>query len=383
MRIIECMHTQSDCYKSNRSANPIGIIVHSTGANNTSIARYSQPSDNDPNRAALIGTIGTNKYGNHWNKSGVQKAVHYFIGKLADGSIGTVQNLPESIACWGCGKGKNGTYNYNPQAHIQFEICEDNLANADYFRAIYKEATELCADICRRHGWDASVIVSHREAHAKGYASNHSDINHWLDWYGKTMNGFRKSVQELLDEMNKPVEEPYTPAVGDVVNYIGTIHYSNANSTSPKDCKPGEATVTRTYKGKHPYHLINTAGDKDGVYGWVDGEYIKKLDKPAEKVEEPKAEVETPKVEVDEPKVEAETPTVEVEEPKVEVSSPAEETESPKKDPESFKEPPVETPLTQPMEPEMTGPIAAPSTANALKKLISWLVKIIKNIFSK
>lgn len=210
MKVITCMHTQSRCYGVKRQyANPIGIVVHSTGANNSSIKRYSQPSNDDPNRAELLTILGTNQYGNHWNRAGVSKAVHYIIGKLADGNVGTVQNLPEDIACWGAGKGKKGSYNYDPVAHIQFEICEDGLKGESYFRAVYKEATELCADICRRHGWDASVIVSHKEAHSKGYGSNHADIDHWLKNFKLTMKDFRAEVQRLLDEVNKP-EEPAT-----------------------------------------------------------------------------------------------------------------------------------------------------------------------------
>lgn len=221
MNIIQCMHTQNDCYKKGQKASHIGIVVHSTGANNSSIKRYSQPSNNDPNRAELLKTIGTNQYGNSWNRSGIEKAVHYIVGKLADGTIGTVQNLPESIACWGCGKGSKGTYNYDPVAHIQFEICEDNLTSESYFKSVYKEATELCADICFRHGWNASVVVSHKEAHAKGYGSNHADIDHWLKKFKLTMNDFRAEVQRLLDEMNNPVEpeiptfEPYPVKMGD------------------------------------------------------------------------------------------------------------------------------------------------------------------------
>ena len=206
MRLITCIHTQSRCYGAKRqSAKPIGIVIHSTGANNPYIKRYSQPSDNDAKWGELRALLGVNTYGNHWNTTSASKAAHYIIGKLADGSVATVQNLPEDIACWGVGKGNKGSYNYDPYAHIQFEICEDNLANADYFRAaVLNEAVELCADICYRHGWDAKVIVSHKEAHAKGYGSNHSDINHWLEWYGKTMNGFRQLVQDKLDEMRKP-----------------------------------------------------------------------------------------------------------------------------------------------------------------------------------
>ncbi len=193
------MHTQSRCYGVKRRAiKPVGIVVHSTGANNPSIKRYSQPSDNDSKRSELLSLIGVNKYGNHWNTSLASKSTHYFIGKLADGTVGVVQNLPENIAAWGGGKGKNGSYNYEPTGHIQFEICEDNLKSKEYFETIYKTAVELCADICRRYGWKSNVIVSHKEAHAKGYASNHSDIDHWLLKYGLTMNDFRSEVDKLL-----------------------------------------------------------------------------------------------------------------------------------------------------------------------------------------
>lgn len=219
MKIIECMHTQSRCYGVKRkSAKPIGIIVHSTGANNSTIKRYSQPSKDDPKRNELLSIIGTNKYGNHWNTSKASKAVHYIIGKLANGKVGTVQNLPENIACWGAGKGKKGSYNYDPVAHIQFEICEDNLKNESYFRAIYKEATELCADICRRYGWKSSVIVSHKEAHAKGYASNHADINHWLSKYGLTMNDFRAEVDRLLKPKEEKIYRVQVGAYSDIKN---------------------------------------------------------------------------------------------------------------------------------------------------------------------
>jgi len=218
MKIIECMHTQSRCYGKKRQAiKPVGIVVHSTGANNSSIKRYSQPSDNDPNRAELLSLLGVNKYGNHWNRSAVSKAVHYFVGKRADGTVGVVQNLPEDIAAWGSGKGKKGSYNYEPTGHIQFEICEDNLKNKEYFDAVYRAAIELCADICRRYGWKSNVIVSHREAHAKGFASNHSDIDHWLLKFGLTMNDFRNEVDKLLtpkEEEAPKKEKLYRVQVG-------------------------------------------------------------------------------------------------------------------------------------------------------------------------
>lgn len=278
MRIIECIHTQSRCYGSKRqSIKPIGIVVHSTGANNTSIKRYSQPSADDKNRAELLKVIGTNKYGNHWNRSAVSKAVHYIIGKLADGSIATVKNLPENIACWGAGSGKKGSYNYEPTGHIQFEICEDNLKSKDYFNAVYKEAVELCADICKRYEWKSSVIVSHKEAHKKGYASNHADIDHWLKKFGLTMNDFRAEVDKLLapkDVTPTPKPKPeVTFKVGDKVKMSkdATVY--------------GKTKKFSSWVYKSTLYVRQISGDRvvvstlkiGAVTGAVDKKYLSKL----------------------------------------------------------------------------------------------------------
>lgn len=59
--------------------------------------------------------------------------------------------------------------------------------------------------------------------------------------------------------------------VGTIVEFKGTKHYSSANATDAKTCKPGKAKVTKYAEGKkHPYHLIKTDGSKSTVYGWVD-----------------------------------------------------------------------------------------------------------------
>lgn len=232
MRLIECLHTQSKCYNaSNNKITPVGIVVHSTGANNTFVKRYAQPSTSDPNYYELRALIGINKYGNHWNRN-VSKGTHYIIGKIDDGSTATIKMLPENIACWGIGKGKNGSYNYDPVAHIQFEICEDNLKSESYFKAIYKEAIELCADICKRYGWSSKVIVSHKEAHAKGYGTNHSDIDHWLKKYNLTMDDFRKEVDTLL-KAPEPETKPSEPAVikvGDKVKLVDGAKWYDGKS---------------------------------------------------------------------------------------------------------------------------------------------------------
>ena len=198
MKLIECLFTQSACYKAKQSMKPTGIVVHSTGCNNPNLKRYVQPSVDDKNYLSLFKTIGKNANANDWNKPNAQVCVHYFIGKLADGSIATAHALPDNIACWGCGRGTKGSFNYNPTGKIQFEVLEDDLTNEKYFKEVYVEAVELCAFLCKKYGFGVDKITSHKEAHALGYASNHGDIDHWLKKFGKTMDDFRKDVQALL-----------------------------------------------------------------------------------------------------------------------------------------------------------------------------------------
>ena len=60
-------------------------------------------------------------------------------------------------------------------------------------------------------------------------------------------------------------------AVGDVVNFTGTKHYSSSTAASAKSCKGGKAKVTAVAPGKnHPYHLVRVTGGGATVYGWVD-----------------------------------------------------------------------------------------------------------------
>ena len=61
------------------------------------------------------------------------------------------------------------------------------------------------------------------------------------------------------------------PAVGAVVAFTGSVHYTSASARSGKPCKPGTAKVTQIAKGaKHPFHLVREIGGGSTVYGWVD-----------------------------------------------------------------------------------------------------------------
>lgn len=187
MDLHQCIFTQNNCYKAAQYIKPDGIVVHSTGANNPNLRRYVQPDD---------GLLGPNNEGSDWNRPfspGV--CVHAMIGKLKDGAIATYQTLPWDMRCWGCAGGDNGSYN---NSRIQFEICEDDLTDPDYFAAVYQEAVELCVYLCREYGIDPENISDHHESYLAGYASNHADVSHWFPKYGKSMDIFRADVKEEL-----------------------------------------------------------------------------------------------------------------------------------------------------------------------------------------
>ena len=185
MNLKKLIFTENECYKAGRKIKPKGIMVHSTGANNPYLRRYVGPDD---------GILGENQYNNHWNQhrpSGRQVCVHAFIGKLKNGTIATYQTLPWDHRGWHAGGDANNSY-------IGFEICEDNLTDASYFNAVYKEATELCANLCKVYGLTEKDILGHYEGYQKKIASNHGDPRHWFSRHGKSMDTFRADVKKLL-----------------------------------------------------------------------------------------------------------------------------------------------------------------------------------------
>jgi hypothetical protein len=192
MNLKKLIFTNNACYKAGGTINVKGLMLHSTGANNPALKRYVGPDD---------GLLGQNQYGNHWNQytpDGRQVCVHGFIGKLADGSIATYQTLPWNHRGWHGGSGTKGCIN---DSHIGVEICEDGLTDKAYFDAVYKEAAELCAHLCKEFNLDPlkdGVLICHSEGHARGIASNHGDVMHWFPKHGKNMDTFRAEVKRLL-----------------------------------------------------------------------------------------------------------------------------------------------------------------------------------------
>lgn len=194
MRLEKQLLTKNDCYTAGRTITPLGVMVHSTGANNPKVSRYVPGNE----------VLGYNTGGNHWDQPDVSKCVHAFVGKFADGVVGTVQTLPWNRQGWHCASGSRGSGN---NTHISFEICEDGLEDEGYFAAVYQEAVELTAYLCKEYNLDPladGVVICHQEGYQRGVASNHADVLHWFPKYGKTMDDFRADVaQEMEDDMTQ------------------------------------------------------------------------------------------------------------------------------------------------------------------------------------
>lgn len=226
---LVCMQTQSSCYKETNKMTVKGILWHSTGANNPTIKRYVQPYDATSNKehgdntytnAEWLKILGKNQYDNDWNHIAVRAGLNAWIGKLADGTVTTVQTMPWDYRPWGCGAGSKGSCN---SGFIQFEICEDNLKDKNYFEKTYKEACELTAYLCDMYNLDphgtqtlngvkVPVILCHKDSYKLGLGSNHGDVYHWFNKYGKDMDDVRNDVAALMKKTTNTVT-PSAPTV--------------------------------------------------------------------------------------------------------------------------------------------------------------------------
>ncbi len=205
MKLVESILTRNPCYTAGRKITVKGLMLHSVGCP-------------QPKASVFI---------NSWNSASYGRAcVHGFI----DGNDGTVyQTLPWNHRGWHCGGSGNNT-------HIGIEMCEpacikytsgSNFACSDKAAAravakrTYEAAVELFAMLCKKYSLDPladGVIVSHREGHSRGIASNHGDPEHLWDGLGMgyTMDGFRRAVKAKMDGPSGAADG-YTKIMGTAV----------------------------------------------------------------------------------------------------------------------------------------------------------------------
>ncbi len=209
MKLVESIMTRNPCYTAGRKITVKGLMLHSVGCP-------------QPKASAFISS---------WNSPAHDTScVHGFI----DGNDGTVyQTLPWNHRGWHCGSGNKGSGN---NTHIGVEMCEpacirytagSNFTCSDMAEAkavaerTYEAAVELFAMLCKKYSLDPladGAIISHREGHSRGIASNHGDPEHlWAQLgMGYTMDGFRRAVKAAMGGASSGTDG-YTKIMGNAV----------------------------------------------------------------------------------------------------------------------------------------------------------------------
>lgn len=207
-----CTLIRNGCYHDNPKMTIKGVLWHDTAANNPYLKRYVQDRESNGTKknSEIQAKLDNNPNNNDWNQWDPANdknyvCVHAFVGKWADGAIGSVQTLPWDYRSNGVGGGCNGGW-------IQFEICIDNGTTESYFKEAFEEGCQLTAYLCKLYDLDPEgtatcksvsnvpVILCHNDAAKLGLGSNHSDVYNWFNNFGKTMNDVRKRVKEILQE---------------------------------------------------------------------------------------------------------------------------------------------------------------------------------------
>lgn len=187
MNIVKHYLTKNRCYMAGKTIKPKGIMLHSVGC---------------PQPKAMV-------FVDSWNRFSAAACVHAFI----DANTGNIyQTLPWNHRGWHGGGSSNNT-------HIGVEMCEPNVikytggstftcSDLETAQAMvkrtYDAAVELFAFLCDKYDLDPTadgVIISHREGHKRGIASNHGDPEHLWNGLGMgyTMNGFRRDVKAAME----------------------------------------------------------------------------------------------------------------------------------------------------------------------------------------
>ena len=250
MKLVQSILTKNPCYTAGRKITVKGLMLHSVGCP-------------QPKASVFI---------NSWNSPSYNNAcVHGFI----DGNDGTIyQTLPWDHRGWHCASGSKGSGN---DTHIGVEMCEpacikytsganftcsDTATARAVAKRTYEAAVELFAYLCKQYGLNPTadgVIISHREGHSRGIASNHGDPEHLWNQLGMgyTMDGFRKAVKAAMADASG------APDTGSQTAIMGTAKATAAQMEAYiKQVNPG---VAQSVIDMLPLYL--SEGNTEGVRG--------------------------------------------------------------------------------------------------------------------
>ena len=269
LNVIKYYLTKNRCYQRNVKRKPVGIQLHTIGT--------------------AQGTAQA--VADYWNQASVSACVHYIVDCDTPGKV--LYTLPEDVRCWGdAGWGNDNL--------ISFEICESDfmsykgggasytITNASKFKDDimrgYNTSVLLCADICKRYGWDPEaklpngmyLISSHDEGRKAGISSAHVDPEHIWPRYDLTMAKFRADVKAAMG--GNVVIQPQTEEVYRVRKTWTDVEsqlFAGTLEGAKKACLPGYSVYDEN--GKIVYTLKKDGFQAADLKGLTEAERIEKI----------------------------------------------------------------------------------------------------------
>lgn len=185
MEIIQKFLVNNKCYREPKTIKPTRLMVHSTACKGVPAVNFL-------------------KSWNAYQPGGRSVCIHGFIDET-----GIYQTLPFDIRAYHCGGAGNNTA-------LGFELCEPkDYSDRKTSGRIINNAVELYAYLCKTLSISPNHIVSHKEGHAMGIASNHGDPAHWWSCIGYTMDDFRQEVKNVMNGRTEIKEVVLNKSYGD------------------------------------------------------------------------------------------------------------------------------------------------------------------------
>lgn len=177
--------------RSYQSLQPQGLVIHDT--------------DN-------AGATAQNNR-DYFNRVYAAASAHYFVDWN-----NVIQTIPESEVAWHAGPTANHRY-------LSLEMCEPYGHNVAQFNSMYQKTVELAADICKRHGWNASNIVSHYWVSMTFRETDHEDPIQFLKDYGKSWDTLVSDIQKAINgqSVSTTVTAPATSATNSVSASVANL----------------------------------------------------------------------------------------------------------------------------------------------------------------
>lgn len=282
IKLIDKTMKNSPCYKTGKKITVKGMYLHSIGCP----CEKAQNIINNENQS---------------NAGAAVQAVIQHDGQVLEG-LPVYTESKTAIRNWHCGSGSKGSGN---NTHIGVEMCEPatikytggstwiELADGSNTKAVvlanYKNAVEYFALRCKQFGLDPTkdgVVISHKEGHARGYASNHGDPEHIWNKFSLTMDQFRKDVKTKMQGGTISVtgQTAATDTGSQKVNAMYghlTIIYTGADGINVRKIPSFGDNVVKVVSKGTEFDIVGISADekwyktKDGYYITTVPDYVK------------------------------------------------------------------------------------------------------------